>query len=557
MRKRLSGFFLFLVLIFQILPVLSFAEESEEVPEEKPMVFSQIQDGDFLYFGEYKREIIKWKVLDADAMSTGEPGLFLLSAYMVRNDGISFGSFGEEEEPVWKGSDAQKWCKSFYTAGFSARELPAVAATTKKDEGGVFYTLRWKASALDKEFAFFLSAEEAAHYIGPNNGDPGLSATASDGSVGYWWLRSAQGKKAGLVVSENKVTSDKPFKPWGARPAVNLSFQNLVFASSANDKSELGEIQIIDETSDGEWKLTITDPTRLFEVKETHLKDGILSVSYTGAAVGENEYISILVNDAEGKPYAYGRLLKPERAAGEFSVSLSDYEFPEGASLYLFSEQDNGVGKTDYAGTLQQVMVTIAFDPGEGSGEMESLTIPLGSVAELPEPDFQAPYGMVLDWWAAEEGLFDAEMHVLQDGTVFARYAPAVAKEIALDKVAAVLPLFESITIHATVLPEDAIDTSVKWVGGDDIAKLTDHGDGNCTIEALSPGNTNVTAISGDGRVTLDVPVTVTGTSSMAKLSDYWIYIAGGFIALVMILVLIRRIVRRVRIRRMMRSYDE
>ncbi len=556
MNKRLSGLLLILFLILYILPVQSFAEENTELErlEEENATLNRIQDGDYLYYGEFWNRTIKWKVLDSDAMSTGDPGLFLLSSEMLRNDGVVYSS---EHDAKWENSDAQQWCSNLYTASFSAREIPLIAPTTKKDDGGVFFTQKWDPSELSEEHVFFLSAEEAARYIGPNNGDPDLTARAYDGSIGYWWLRSLQGEKAGLVISDNTVTSDDIFKPWGARPAINLLGQDAVFVSPANDRAEPGVLQNIDETADGEWKLTISDPTRLFEVEETNLHDGILTVSYKFASVGENEYISALVYDADDQLYAYGRLNKPEKAAGEFSVSLSDFVFPDGGSLYLFSEQDNGVGKTDYAGALHQVMVTIHFDPGNGNGEMESITLPLGEIPEIVEPDFQAPYGMYFDRWAAEEGLFDAEMHAMQDGTLTALYTPAMAREISLDKVAAVLPLFESITIQATVFPEDAMDTTVHWSGGDDIAKLTDHGNGKCTVEALSPGSTTVKAISGDGRVEVEVPITVTGTDSMVTLSDYWMYLVAGAAALILIILFIRFLVRRIRIRRMMREYDE
>ncbi len=559
MRKRLSSFLLSLILIIQILPVLSFAEENTEPEpsEEGNAVLNRIQDGDYLYFGEFWNRNIKWKVLDADAMSTGEPGLFLLSAEMLRNDGVTYSI---EQKADWKNSDARQWCADMYTSCFSAREIPLVAPTTKKDDGGVFFTQKWEPSELEKDYVFFLSADEAAHYIGPNNGDPDLTAKAYDGSVGYWWLRSIQGEKAGLVVSGNTVSSDDLFKPWGARPAINLAGQDAMYVSPANDKAEPGELQVLDEVADGEWKLTIADSTRLFEVEETYLHNGILTVAYKGASVGENEYISALVYDAEGQLHAYGRLVKPEKAAGEFSVSLSDFIFPDGGSLYLFSEQDNGVGKTDYAGELHQVMVTIAFDPGDGSGEMESISLPLGDIPEIVEPDFQPPHGMYFDRWAAEEGLFDQEMHAMQDGTLTALYTPAMAREIVLDKVAAVLPITESITIQASVFPEDAMDTTVYWTGGDDIAKLTDNGDGSCTIEALSPGNTSVKAVSGDGRAEIEVPVTVTGTNSMATISNYRNYLIAGAAALILLVLLISFLVKRIRIHRMrrrLREYDE
>ncbi len=556
MRKRLSGLLLSLILIFQILPVLSFAEENSapELQEEENTVLNRIQNGDFLYFGEYWNRNIKWKVLDANAMSTGEPGLFLLSANMLRNDGVVF---SVEHDTVWLNSDARQWCADMYTGSFSAREIPLIAPTTKKDDGGIYFTQKWEPTELIEDYVFFLSADEAALYIGPNNGDPGLTAKAYDGSVGYWWLRSVQGEKAGLVVSDNTVSSDDLFKPWGARPAINLAAQNAVFVSPGNDKADPGILQVIDETADGEWKLTLADPTRLFDLEEIYLHDGELTVSYKGASVGDNEYISALVCDMDGQLYAYGRLVKPEKAAGEFSVSLSDFVFPDGASLYLFSEQDNGVGKTDYAGELHRVMVTIQLDAGDGIGEMEPITVPLGEAPEITEPEFQPPHGMYFDRWAAEEGLFDSEMHAMQDGTLTALYTPAMAREIGLDKVAAVLPLFESITIQATVLPEDAMDTTVQWIGGDDIAQLTDHGDGSCTIEALSPGNTSIKAVSGDGRAEIEVPITVTGTNSMVTLSDYWMYLAAGVAALILLILFIRFLVKRIRIRRMMREYDE
>ena len=55
MRKRLSVLLLILILGLQFLTTISFAEETEEMPEEETAFISHMQDGDFLYFGEIGR----------------------------------------------------------------------------------------------------------------------------------------------------------------------------------------------------------------------------------------------------------------------------------------------------------------------------------------------------------------------------------------------------------------------------------------------------------------------------------------------------------------------
>ena len=50
-----------------------------------------ISDKDFVYFGRYKNEDIKWKVLNADADNTGaNDGIFLLSEYLLEQSNVPF-----------------------------------------------------------------------------------------------------------------------------------------------------------------------------------------------------------------------------------------------------------------------------------------------------------------------------------------------------------------------------------------------------------------------------------------------------------------------------------
>ena len=97
---------------------------------------------------------------------------------------------------------------------------------------------------------------------------------------------------------------------------------------------------------------------------------------------------------------------------------------------------------------------------------------------------------------------------------------PQIAAEsVTLDRetVSLVLgnPAADTATLTATVFPENATDKTVIWSAEPaEAVKLTDNGNGSCTVKALKVGETVVTATTADGGFTATCTVTVSSVSA-------------------------------------------
>ena len=185
------------VLCMTLLPVTALAAGGDAMT----LGASSISEGNFIYYGNYGGENIKWKVLSDEGNGStyqdSGAALFLLSEYILDNNNVQFEAAwnsddgdGQTKPNDWQYSDGQKWCGDFTDDAFDATEAAAIHKTSKTDNATSQYRISWGASSLNEEQVFFISADEAAAYIGPNDGDAGLAATTSAGGAGVWWLRS-------------------------------------------------------------------------------------------------------------------------------------------------------------------------------------------------------------------------------------------------------------------------------------------------------------------------------------------------------------------------------
>ena len=147
-----------------------------------------------------------------------------------------------------------------------------------------------------------------------------------------------------------------------ARPAFNLKPDSVLLVSAAvGGKGAADGIFKIPEYSGDEWKLTLLDDTRTFRVTETAAvgkPGGSVTLNFSGARTGQNEYISAIIKGESGATH-YGRIMKPTAADTQLSFTLP-YDLDSGNyKLYVFSEQCNGDYKTDYASRFQAVELTV------------------------------------------------------------------------------------------------------------------------------------------------------------------------------------------------------
>ena len=195
-----------------------------------------------------------------------------------------------------------------------------------------------------------------------------LSTEHANWAMYYWWLRSpGRDYSAAVVIGGGHVDNDgsNVDGEFGVRPAFNLDLNSVLFTSAAvGGKSASGMdsgLTAVGDYDGSEWKLTLLDETREFAVTETEvsgISGGTVTLNYTGAATGDNEYISVILADASGVQY-YGRVAWGATADGTVEFFLPDDIAAGTYTLYVFSEQYNGDYMTDYASALQEISLNV------------------------------------------------------------------------------------------------------------------------------------------------------------------------------------------------------
>ena len=373
MKKRILSILLVCCMVLVLLPTTVFANNDGAKAIQLGTSGISGYDStnrsyDYIYFGTWNNSTVKWRVLDTKTnMPNAQEGdgFFLLSDAL-----LGTGAFGGVEFDYttpytndWKGSRGQDWCNGFYTRNLSTTEQKAVFATSKSDDPYIDGRFMGSENILNGDKVFFLSAEEAGKAAYGFIDDNARIANYGD-SAGGWWLRSPHQdyNSAGVVNASGGVRAEWVNDTNAARPAFNLKPDSVLLVSAAvGGKGAADGIFKIPEYSGDEWKLTLLDDTRTFRVTETAAvgkPGGSVTLNFSGARTGQNEYISAIIKGESGATH-YGRIMKPTAADTQLSFTLP-YDLDSGNyKLYVFSEQCNGDYKTDYASRFQAVALTV------------------------------------------------------------------------------------------------------------------------------------------------------------------------------------------------------
>lgn len=378
---------------------------------------------DNIYFGTYQQSSdgsvgyntnpIKWRVL-----SNASGQLFLLSDQNLD----VFQYHVDYESVTWATSTMRSWLNgygaaqntgsdngidytddNFIDTAFSDGEQGAIVDTTVvNDDNG---SIEGGNTTTDK--IFLLSIEEVQNADYGFTDDSSRIATntayvAGGGKIGggmlgvgeadNWWLRSPGNDDdiAAYVNDNGGVRSLGPnvdFVITAVRPAFNLNLNSVLFTSAAEGgKSASGMdsgLTAVGDYDGSEWKLTLLDETREFAVTEQTVSGApgdTITLNYTGATTGENEYISVIIADSSGAQY-YGRVAQPDSADGQVKIKIPDSLAAGEYTLYVFSEQYNGGEQddtklTDYASAFETVALTVSSDTTEVLGTY-TLTVDL------------------------------------------------------------------------------------------------------------------------------------------------------------------------------------
>ncbi|MCR5475371.1 MAG: hypothetical protein K6F28_09245, partial [Lachnospiraceae bacterium] len=155
------------------------------------------------------------------------------------------------------------------------------------------------------------------------------------------------------------------------RPAYNLNLSSIIFTSAAEGGKSSGTVGAGALTEpagyDGSegWKLTVLDSSRSFSAVRTDrgrvLAGRDISISYSGATVGEDEYVSAILINSSGEVLYYGRIV--DKSSGD-AAGTANITIPEGLAegtymVKVFSEQYHTDKKTDYASDSSDISIEV------------------------------------------------------------------------------------------------------------------------------------------------------------------------------------------------------
>ena len=192
-------------------------------------------------------------------------------------------------------------------------------------------------------------------------------------ATSHWWLRSpgSHAYYVAVVDPDGSVHYSgytiRIYRTRGVRPAFNLNLNAVLFTSAAVGGKPEGGLTPISEYSGNEWKLTLLDSSRNFAVTEKAVSgapDDTVTLHYTGATTGINEYISAIIADNSGTQY-YSRVAQPTAESGTVEIKIPSDIAPGDYTLKVFSEQYNGDYNTDYASNFTDIALTVENQPDE------------------------------------------------------------------------------------------------------------------------------------------------------------------------------------------------
>lgn len=399
--KRWIGVLLAVCLVMAMLPTAALAADTGKAIQ---LVVGGSADNiggkqaDNIYFGTYfqsngsTKEPVKWRVL-----SNGNQQLFLLSDQNLE----VFQYHTEQENVTWETSTIRSWLNgygassntggssgtdytgdNFLDTAFSTEEQSAIVETTvvnNDNKDDIIYGTDGEGGNNTTDRVFLLSIEETDNrnyfpqfsssrystntaYVA-DGGKLGISM-AEAGEGDRWWLRSPGSNNTMAAFIEEDggdAYEGNPVNNKGAavRPAFNLDLDDVLFTSAAEGgKSASGMdngLTAVEHYSGNEWKLTLLDSSRGFDIADVAWSGNTLTFSYSRARTGSNEYISAIIEENGAITY-YGRILQLTSESGTASLSLpSGVALGDTTTLHVFNEQVNGDKRTDYASGLSGV----------------------------------------------------------------------------------------------------------------------------------------------------------------------------------------------------------
>ena len=321
-----------------------------------------------VYFGQnQENKPAAWRVIgyDGNGVTSAQGDMTLLAASNM-SSGLQFADFGASNEYA---PSNLKTAIDALAEKLTTKENAAVKKRTLTSGNYNEENTDCVAGAqVDNAVFWPLSSKEA---IAVNHdlriADPEHPSWASS----CWWLRSPgySNHDAATVRGDGSVVyyGNAINNWWCVRPAFNLNLNSVLFTSAAAGGKPDGGLTAVSAYSGNEWKLTLLDSSRNFAVTETTASGDpgdTITLHYTGATAGTNEYISVILADSSGARY-YGRVAQPTAESGTVEIKIPSDIAPGDYTLKVFNEQYNGDYNTDYASKFTDIALTVENQPDE------------------------------------------------------------------------------------------------------------------------------------------------------------------------------------------------
>ena len=464
---------------------------------------SAVQANDHILLGNYDGGPVDWIILDNEQMNDGNPGFFLFAKYVVQEAGVMY----SYEYADWPGSEAQACCTDFYNEAFTDLERTVIPAVNVTEERSELYDLYWRPADLVNECVFYISAPELAKYYGPYDGADGLTATAPDGHIVYYWLRSPHGYHSdysGIVYENGSVHDHLVYISWGGRPATNLQLDHVLYVTREGSEEDGTTL----------WKAAVIDTEKNFEVTGSSLDGNSLHVSYRSDAYGSGWQLALVIYDADGRVTGNRILGSLGSAEGSADVNTAELNIPSGGSIAFYALSSGEDGSIDVVSVPAAVRCAITFSAGEGSGSMEAAYAVPGTAVELPECAFTAPEHRKFDHWECGGERVENGTVISNDMALTAVYSDITVESIDLWPENLTLALGETAELSAQEAPLDAADPKLVWQAEKaGIVKLVPNADGSgCAVKAERVGTVTLICASEDGAASAKMTVTVEGS---------------------------------------------
>lgn len=320
--------------------------------------------GSKVYFGLSGSSPILWRILDKKAVTDKNIMLLHTDALVAE---LPFAQNSNQ----WQNSVIQLYLndRDQFLKGFSSEEQKSIYPCDKKvgedtTEGNISFTNPALNGSADS--VFLLSAEEA---LNKAYGYENAEARKRTDGAGYksWWLRSGvieeeEGIKAGIVDKDGKLASQiitdesNQENVSGIAPALYLDTSQILFISQASVPKPDAFTAVGEVTGNPEWKLTLKQPGNLYASLaggSSRERGSEIEISHEKAAsvLKDATQVSAILIDESGALLYYGRINDNAGAESSKLILPSDL-IPGNYRLYVFAEDINGLGHTDYASEL-------------------------------------------------------------------------------------------------------------------------------------------------------------------------------------------------------------